>query len=190
MVVGDFIITKYDDENLGCVHVSFASKLDFTHFIDNYALMDMPFVGSKFTWYSNKEERRIWERSDKALVSSNWLSEFPSFSLKHLERTCSNHSLILVQNILEEELVILHLNSNGCGYLTQISSVRSSWEVGCKWKGLHKLTFKIKRLKFALRSRNAQLFGKTFKKLDVLRDQIEEWNTFLKIIIPTQLSQI
>lgn len=52
---------------------------DFSDWIRNHGLVDLPLRGVNFTW-SNMQENLVMYRLDRFLVSTNWLDLFPDCS--------------------------------------------------------------------------------------------------------------
>jgi hypothetical protein len=55
--------------------------MDFSDFIFEQGLMDLPLVGGSFMW-SNNWESPSWSRIDRFLVSLEWEAKFPGFISK------------------------------------------------------------------------------------------------------------
>jgi len=69
--------------------------MEFSDFIFEQDLMDLPLVGRPFTW-SNNQEIPSWSRLDRFFVSPNWEVKFSGSLQKRLPRLCSNHFPILL----------------------------------------------------------------------------------------------
>ncbi|KAK0608600.1 hypothetical protein LWI29_033148 [Acer saccharum] len=73
------------------------SKIGFSDWISDNELIDMGFIGQKFTWMIKRgicEE--IWERLDRALCSMEWRSLFTKGFIRHLPRNSSDHCPIML----------------------------------------------------------------------------------------------
>jgi hypothetical protein len=73
---GDFNVTRFPAERSRDVCLN-AAMMEFSDFIFEQDLMDLPFAGGPFTW-SNNQEIPSWSRLDRFLVSSDWEVKFPS----------------------------------------------------------------------------------------------------------------
>jgi hypothetical protein len=72
-------------------HKAFA---DFVHF---NALVDLGFVGNRFTWSNHREGSfNIRERLDKGLANQNWVHLFPNSLVNHIPATQSDHCPLLI----------------------------------------------------------------------------------------------
>ena len=66
--------------------------------INRCRLRDIGYVGSNYTW-SIRLGRRGWvrERLDRALVSTDWATIFPSMKLFHVSNLASDHSILVLK---------------------------------------------------------------------------------------------
>lgn len=91
---GDFNVTRFPAERSRDVRIN-AAMMEFSDFIFEQDLMDLPLTGWPFTW-SNNQETPSWSRLDRFLVSLDWEVKFPSSLQKRLPRLCSDHFPILL----------------------------------------------------------------------------------------------
>lgn len=69
----------------------------FQEALDECGLRDLGFVGSKFTWFKNYQNRGIvWERLDRAVATNEWVDLFPATKVHTLEVGSSDHKPILI----------------------------------------------------------------------------------------------
>jgi hypothetical protein len=64
--------------------------LDFSNFIYEQGLMDLPLVGGTFTW-SNNRNSPSWSRIDRLLVSPEWKANFLDLFHIRVHRLCLDH---------------------------------------------------------------------------------------------------
>jgi hypothetical protein len=64
---GNFNVTRFPAKRLRDVRLN-ATMMEFSDFIFEQGLMDLPLVGGLFAW-SNNQESPSWSRLDKFLVS-------------------------------------------------------------------------------------------------------------------------
>lgn len=70
---------------------------DFAHCISIYALSEVNFSGSKYTWWNgNINEACIFERLDRVLVNQELYDVFPEVDVQHFSRQSSDHTPIHV----------------------------------------------------------------------------------------------
>jgi hypothetical protein len=88
---GDFNVIRFPCERSGAAHIS-SAMTEFSGFILEHELMDLPLAGGSFTWTNLSS----WSRLDKFLVSPNWEAKYPGLIQKRLPRLCSDHFPILL----------------------------------------------------------------------------------------------
>lgn len=98
-VIGDFNAIRRREERKrrggGCQQRS-CKLVEFNAFIDNMEVIELPFVGRRFSWI--RAGGGAMNRLDKALVSLEWLQEWPNSTQYVLDRSISNCCLIIVKH--------------------------------------------------------------------------------------------
>ena len=65
--------------------------------LDECGLMDLGFLGSKFTWLKNIANGiLVWECLDRALGTMDWFENYPATKVVILECGMSNHKPMLI----------------------------------------------------------------------------------------------
>ncbi|KAK4721634.1 hypothetical protein R3W88_011867 [Solanum pinnatisectum] len=96
IIGGDFNVIVSEEEKLGGLNFTQQEAIDFSLFINNCALSEVKFVGSKYTWWKGRiEEECIFKRLDRILVNQVFLELFPSSEVHHLIRQGSDHALYI-----------------------------------------------------------------------------------------------
>ena len=95
LILGDFNVTLHSGERTGFVTCS-RSMRDFSKWINDLRLLDIPLQGVRFTWRRNESKSKL----DRALCSNEWLTTFPNMNLRGLSRSFSDHNPLLL--VLEE----------------------------------------------------------------------------------------
>ena len=73
---------------------------------DECGLMDLGFVGPKYTWSKHFESgQSIWEHLDRGLATNNWFLLFPGTKIHHLHCYSSDH-LALFINLSGLEILV------------------------------------------------------------------------------------
>ena len=96
LFLGDFNVVLNAGERSGSFRCDLSMR-EFSDWIEELALIDIPLQGVKFTWRRNESKSRL----DRGLCCQSWLSKFPNLSLLGLERSFSDHNPILLS--LESE---------------------------------------------------------------------------------------
>ena len=68
--------------------------IDFSDFISEQGLVDLPLEGGTFTWSNSKQVASCF-RLDKFLLSSDWEEYFPNIHQRQLQRLLSDYFPIL-----------------------------------------------------------------------------------------------
>ena len=72
----------------------------FQDTINSSELRDMGYCGSKFTWSRKLGTKGwVWERLDRAFVSTDWSGMFPTTKLFHVANSVSDHSMLILNNV-------------------------------------------------------------------------------------------
>ena len=97
MCAGDFNEIAKSHEKYGG-HLRLTKQMqDFQDIVDECSVMDLGFVGTKFTWYKNYPNGgTIWERLDREVGTKEWLSVFPATKVVVLKCVTSNHKSIII----------------------------------------------------------------------------------------------
>ena len=69
---------------------------NFSKFIKELSLIDLPLEGGSYTW-SGGSDQRLMSRIHTALVSHDWEDHYPDVTLQVLPRPISNHFPILME---------------------------------------------------------------------------------------------
>jgi endonuclease/exonuclease/phosphatase family metal-dependent hydrolase len=91
---GDFNIVRFPSEHSSDSNLS-TGMMDFSDFISEQGLVDIPLAGGQFTW-SNNQEDEIWSRIDRFLFSSDWEDHYPAVTQRRLQRLLSDHFPLLL----------------------------------------------------------------------------------------------
>ena len=75
---------------------SYSAMHQFSAFISEQSLIELPLVGGNFTW-SNSREVASRSRLDRFLLSVDWEEKFPSVCQRHLSRFLLDHFPILLE---------------------------------------------------------------------------------------------
>uniref|UniRef100_A0A2N9I0X5 Reverse transcriptase zinc-binding domain-containing protein n=1 Tax=Fagus sylvatica TaxID=28930 RepID=A0A2N9I0X5_FAGSY len=91
---GDFNVVRFPSEKYGLAAFSYAMH-DFSDFITEFGLMDIPLEGGMFTW-SNNRKISAKSRIDRFLFSLEWADHFGLVNQHRLPRLLFDHFPILL----------------------------------------------------------------------------------------------
>ncbi|GKV41862.1 hypothetical protein SLEP1_g49342 [Rubroshorea leprosula] len=94
-LVGDFNAVRGIEERAGGSGIN-AEMREFDNFINNAALIDLPLLGRKYTWYNSNGQ--YMSRIDRFLLSEDWVSRWGDVKQWGLRRSVSDHCPILLKN--------------------------------------------------------------------------------------------
>ncbi|KAJ0963505.1 hypothetical protein J5N97_028627 [Dioscorea zingiberensis] len=100
VLVGDFNSILHPGEHKGGNPDYYSIKSrHFSDFISQNQLFDLGFYGTPFTWCNNQRGlARRWARLDRFLANNEWINNFEVLTNKHLPRTSSDHSPMLLNS--------------------------------------------------------------------------------------------
>ena len=95
IVFGDFNKILNSDEKLGWLDRDAKQMEWFKECLCNCGLIDMGFVGQRFTWCNGRiGEQRTLVRLDRMVANKEWLSLFPVAKVFHRSMAASDHCLL------------------------------------------------------------------------------------------------
>ena len=97
LCVGDFNEILWSHEKFGLGPRQECKMRDFRDVLDECGLMDLGFIGEKFTWRGKRSGGLVLERIDRATASNGWFSRFPGTKVHHLPTHSSDHKAILIK---------------------------------------------------------------------------------------------
>lgn len=99
LLAGDFNATLQLDDRKGGARRGLPGCASFQSFVQTNSLIDLGFVGPKYTW----RRGTLLVRFDRALANSNWAASFPCSTVHHLPKLKSDHRPLLVNFGLEAQ---------------------------------------------------------------------------------------
>ncbi|KAL8154246.1 hypothetical protein V2J09_012006 [Rumex salicifolius] len=97
ILTGDFNATRSTSEKSRQSDSTQRAFEIFDQWIDNLHLVDLGFIGPKYTWWCGSDpSTRIAARLDRALCNVDWRLHFPEALVHHLTATHSDHASILI----------------------------------------------------------------------------------------------
>jgi hypothetical protein len=166
---GDFNVTRFPNERSGDGRFR-SDMMDFSDFISEQGLMDLPLAGGTFTW-SNLSS---WSRLDRFLVSPDWEAKYPGLLQKRMPRLCSDHFPILLDcegikgGARPFKFENMWLKADGF-----VEKVRLWWSsYSFQGEPSFILAQKLKALKADLKKWNEQVFGNVEYRRKVLLEEL------------------
>ena len=96
IIAGDFNCIRNDAEKRGSTYRNASAMSDFNSFIDGAALIEMPTIGSTFTWSNMHHTNPTLSRLDRTLCTHSCLTSFTQCSAHVAPKLLSDHCPILI----------------------------------------------------------------------------------------------
>ena len=98
VIAGDFNEPLLSEDKFGGRVVSVNRSLLFKECLDKCNMVDIGFVGPRFTWSNRREvQALIQERIDRFFVNPSWCVLYPDAKISHLTRCHSDHCPVLLE---------------------------------------------------------------------------------------------
>ncbi|KAG6491490.1 hypothetical protein ZIOFF_052841 [Zingiber officinale] len=147
--------TSMEEHSAG-VLVKPGAMEDFNNFIMLAGLVDVGFVGDRYTWTNN----RVWKRLDRVLLSPSWGSLDFTVRVEHLSRAASDHCPLLVEFPgFQKPRASFRFQRMWVRHRDFMQTVRLNWRLPSVAQGLQRLQMKLRRLKEHLKWWNMEVFG-------------------------------
>ncbi|GAA0152032.1 hypothetical protein LIER_37405 [Lithospermum erythrorhizon] len=163
VVMGDFNALSSFSEQKGAKSSNPTSMKDFNNCINDSHLTDAGFIGSNFTRACGNNYSRL----DRVLCESAFLDLFPALTVRHLSRTNSDHSplLINVKNLQAQNMWIHHEGL--------FAVVKKCWDTQIIGEPLWVLCTKLKALKYVLKAWNLEVFGNVTSMVESSEEAVQ-----------------
>ncbi|KAL0912396.1 hypothetical protein M5K25_018364 [Dendrobium thyrsiflorum] len=149
---------------------------DFNATISDCNLHDISFSGRSFMW----NRALLWQRLDRILFNSNWISSFPMSHVEHLSRTISDHSPLLLSINTSAKLTSTAFRFQNMWLLDKSFKdiILDNWQTPIfpdnNIKGMTRLWSKLSRLKQKLRWWNKTVFKNLFSNIKEAEVKVSE----------------
>lgn len=131
LIVGDFNDIVTNNEHKGVRFSYYSRKTSyFLNLIDDNNLLDLYFIGPKYTWCNNQNGMaQLWARLDHCLVNMSWSSKLSNYTLRHLVRIFSDHGPLLLSITLHNshKRVLFHFANHWLNYIRCHLAVRRAY---------------------------------------------------------------
>jgi hypothetical protein len=175
LLLGDFNSILSSSEKSGGRAFGSSAHGDFADFVHSNALIDLGFVGNKFTWSNHRwGSDNIRERLDRGLANQNWVLQFPNSLINHLPATQSDHCPILISTSGSYRNIPKPFRFEAFWTRDKSSHaiVAEAWLVEVEGSPAFSLSKKWKNTKCALKSWNHHHFGIIQTKINSLMSDI------------------
>jgi exonuclease III len=175
LLLGDFNAILSSVEKCGGRRFGSSSHSDFVDFVHSNALVDLGYVGNKFTWSNHRMgSANIRERLDRGLANQEWVHLFPNSLINHLSATNSDHCPILLSTFGTYRNIPKPFRFEAFWTRDQSSHsvVAEAWLVDVEGSPAFSLSRKWKKTKHALKFWNTHHFGHIQTKIKSLMAQI------------------
>jgi hypothetical protein len=162
LLLGDFNAILSSTEKYGGRSLGSTSQLEFVDFVKSNALVDLGFVGNKFTWSNHRSRRaNIRERLDRGLANQGWVHLYPNSLINHLLAANSDHCHILLSTDGSYRNLPKPFRFEAFWTCDQSSHsiVAGAWLVDVKGSPAFSLSRKWKKTKDALKFWNSHHLG-------------------------------
>jgi len=175
LLLGDFNSILSPFEKSGGRNFGSSSHIDFVDFVHSNALVDLGFVGNKFTWSNHRKGRaNIRERLDRGLANLDWVHLFPNSLVNNSLAVNPDHCPILLST--SGSYCNLPKPFRFEAFWTRDHSshsvVAGAWLADEEGSPAFSLSRKWRRTKVALKSWNVLHFGHIQSKIKSLMSEI------------------
>ncbi|KAK9671589.1 hypothetical protein RND81_12G040500 [Saponaria officinalis] len=175
LVLGDFNITRGNEERISASPPCLSDMLDFNSCLLRCGLDDLHCFGCEFTW-SNKQEElsRVWCKLDRALGSDPWIRKFPSSSADFFPVGISDHSPAMV-TIFEERVPQTSFSFLNCWVSdpAYYSTVQTAWRYSVPGSKLFRFFAKLRSVRRALKAFHRSNFSSVKRRVDDAKTTLE-----------------
>ncbi|XP_077227627.1 uncharacterized protein LOC143860719 [Tasmannia lanceolata] len=163
------------EEKLGKLPPNCVSTSDFQDAVEGAGLIDVGYVGNRFTRCNNQiNERCGWARLDRVFTNSAWITDFQSTTVTHLSRTCSDHCPLLLdlKSSAAPAVKPFKFQSTWCRHADFQKVLSSARSIPVDGTALELLAIKLKNTKRSLKSWNKDQFGNIFQNVKDAEDLV------------------
>ncbi|XP_038989856.1 uncharacterized protein LOC120113120 [Phoenix dactylifera] len=175
LVAGDFNCITNPSEKMGGRPFTYERKiLEFQDFLTSTGLIDLGFVGPRYTWCNNQQGRaRVWERLDRAYGTVGWVQHYPEHRVSHLPRIASDHCPLLVSTDVHipvrppfrfEKMWLCYPRSWGM--------VREAWRTPVRGDAMYRVSRRLELTRRRLRRWNREEVGDIFRRIEEAEEAI------------------
>ncbi|KAF8012225.1 hypothetical protein BT93_I0377 [Corymbia citriodora subsp. variegata] len=160
MVAGDFNAIRDSSDRMGSPNIWIPAFDEFKECLDQAELIDLRYVGFRYTWFTSSGANRKQRKIDRVLVNNHWCSAFLFSEASFLPSGISDHTPMVVRILapVSRRTPFKFFNF----WLTHPefpTIVAQVWEVHVTGTPMFKLYARLKILKARLKSLNRDNFS-------------------------------
>jgi len=161
MVVGDFHAIVNAQEKTGRRAPKHISCIEFQKMIDECALIDVGYSGSRYTWANNRQVGGyVAARIDRCNMFAAWLQALPDTKVQHLTRLESDHAPLNIRCKIENKRSSsFKYEQMWATHPSFLEAVRLSFHAPCLGNPQYIFHTKLGRLRNRLKQWNKEVFG-------------------------------
>ncbi|XP_019427226.1 PREDICTED: uncharacterized protein LOC109335545 [Lupinus angustifolius] len=166
-MAGDFNSILNRDERRGSSSSLVSSDcVEFSQFIEDLELLDLPLVGSKFTWFVSNGS--AMSKLDRFLINDSWSSTWDQLVQMSLKRTFSDHCpTVLKYDVNDWGPSPFRTNNRWFSNVEFGKFVEGTWnDLEVNGRGSFILKEKLKLLKISLKRWNKEHFSMLDRKIN------------------------
>ena len=147
----------------------------FRDVLDDCGFIDLDFTGPPFTWTNNRIGDMTWERLDRAVATSDWVTLFPSARVHHLDCRWSDHKPIWVgtEKMVTSFRKPFRFEEVWSSELGCAETIEASWRKPKTGVPMYSVWEKIHECRRGLRKWSKQSFGSIKQQIREREDQLK-----------------
>ncbi|XP_039170470.1 uncharacterized protein LOC120294449 [Eucalyptus grandis] len=173
LVVGDFNAIKDPSDRIGC-STNWISYFDeFPQCLARAELVDLRYVGCRFTWSTSSGDARKMRKIDRILVNGEWNLQFSYSEANFLNPRISDHCPMTVRVLQPSYKRKPFKFFDFWTHHPKFKAiVQQAWDSPVAGVSMYQLVSKLKRVKARLRSLNREAFSDISVKVAEARDAL------------------
>jgi hypothetical protein len=174
---GDFNEIVRLEEKQGQISKPESQMLSFREALDDCGFVDLGYIGSPFTWCNNRfSGATVWERLDRVVASTAWLSRFPQARVYHLDYTGSDHKPLWLSPTLARNRSVakpfrfeeMWMTDSGCA-----ETISTAWQTPSNGNSMYQVITKLNHCRNQLKNWSKSHFGSVRKQLQEKREELK-----------------
>jgi hypothetical protein len=149
----------------------------FREALDDCSFIDLGYIGALFTWCNNRfSGATIWERLDRMVATTEWLSRFPQARVYHLDYTGSDHKPLWLSSEDNYKRLVakpfrfeeMWMSDTGCA-----NTIANAWQSPSNGNSMFQVISKLNQCRNKLKTWSKSHFGSVRKQLQEKRQELK-----------------